>query len=406
MQLKVSRRRLLTLVFLSVCATPAVTGVLPDDRTDALYHRYQGGGITIQGPSILVQKKITDNFAVNGNWYQDYISSASIDVKLSASPYKEKRTQESAGFQYLHGKSTYSAGLIHGSEPDYTANTTYYSVSQDMFGDLTTLSMTYKRGWDKVMRDLKDPNGRIVNDPSFGGFDRNGNPISFKDADHRGYSVGLSQILTRTLIGSFNYEVLTDQGYLQNPYRKILYRNPGAGLGYTQAEQIYPNTRTSNAGSIQLKYYAPWRAAFTGSYRYFSDTWGIRAHTAEFGYTHPAFKSWIFDGSFRYYTQNAATFFSDLFPRANSQNFMARDRELAAFNSYTVGFGESYDFPIPRHPWINRSSFSIRFDHLLIDYKDYRNALLIGANPAWSAGNEPLYKLNANILQAFWSVWF
>jgi len=406
MQLNVSRHRLLTLIFLSVCATPAVTGVLPDDRTDALYHRYQGGGITIQGPSILVQKKITDNFAVNGNWYQDYISSASIDVKLSASPYKEKRTQESAGFQYLHGKSTYSAGLIHSTEPDYTANTTYYSLSQDMFGDLTTLSMTYKRGWDRVFRDLKDPNGQIVNDPSFGGFDKDGNPISFKDADHRGYSVGLSQILTRTLIGSFNYEVLTDQGYLQNPYRKILYRNPGAGLGYTQAEQIYPNTRTSNAGAIELKYYAPWRAAFTGSYRYFSDTWGIRAHTAELGYTHPAFKRWIFDGSFRFYTQNAATFFSDLFPRANSQNFMARDRELAAFNSYTAGFGVSYDFPIPRNPWINRSSFSVRFDHLLINYKDYRNALLIGSNPAWSAGNEPLYKLNANILQAFWSVWF
>jgi hypothetical protein len=406
MQLNVSRHRLLALIFLSVCATPAVTGVLPDDRTDALYHRYQGGGITIQGPSILVQKKITDNFAVNGNWYQDYISSASIDVKLSASPYKEKRTQESAGFQYLHGKSTYSAGLIHSTEPDYTANTTYYSLSQDMFGDLTTLSMTYKRGWDRVFRDLKDPNGQIVNDPSFGGFDKDGNPIAFKDADHRGYSVGLSQILTRTLIGSFNYEVLTDQGYLQNPYRKILYRNPGAGLGYTQAEQIYPNTRTSNAGSIELKYYAPWRAAFTGSYRYFSDTWGIRAHTAEFGYTHPAFKRWIFDGSFRFYTQNAATFFSDLFPRANSQNFMARDRELAAFNSYTAGFGVSYDFPIPRNPWINRSSFSVRFDHLLINYKDYRNALLIGSNPAWSAGNEPLYKLNANILQAFWSVWF
>ena len=47
MQLNVLRRRLLTLFFLSVCATPAITGVLPDDRTDALYHRYQGGGITM-----------------------------------------------------------------------------------------------------------------------------------------------------------------------------------------------------------------------------------------------------------------------------------------------------------------------------------------------------------------------
>jgi Protein of unknown function (DUF3570) len=411
MQLNVSRtttsllRRVLTLLALCLCATPALAGVLPDDRTDALYHRYQGGGITVQGPSILIQKKITDNFALTGNWYQDYISSASVDVKLSASPYKEKRTQESGGFEYLHGKSTYSAGIIHSSEPDYKSNTTYYSISQDMFGDLTTISMTYKRGWDKVYRDLKDAaTGQIINDPSFGGFDKNGNPISFKDADHRGYAVGVSQILTRTLISSFNFEVLTDQGYLQSPYRKILYLNPQAGLGYTQAEQIYPNTRTSNAASVELKYYLPYRAAVTGSYRYFSDTWGIRAHTAELGYTHPAFKRWIFDGTLRFYTQNAASFYSDLFPRANSQNFMARDRELAAFNSYTAGVGVSYEFPIPRNRWINRSSFNIRLDHLLIDYKDFRNALLIG--PEFTAGNEPLYKLNANIFQAFLSVWF
>ena len=70
MQLNVSRttpsllRRVLTLLALCLCVTPALAGVLPDDRTDALYHRYQGGGITVQGPSVLIQKKITDNFAV------------------------------------------------------------------------------------------------------------------------------------------------------------------------------------------------------------------------------------------------------------------------------------------------------------------------------------------------------
>ena len=394
-----------TLLALCLCVTPALAGVLPDDRTDALYHRYEGGGITVQGPSILIQKKITDNFAVNANWYQDYISSASIDVKLSASPYKEKRTQKSAGFEYLHGKSTYSAGLIHSREPDYDSNTTYYSISQDMFGDLTTVTMTFKRGWDKVYKDTKNAQGVIVNVTDFGGTDRNGNPISFKDADHRGYDVGLSQILTRNLIATFNYEVLTDEGYLQSPYREILYLSPGQGLGWTKGEQVYPNTRTSNAASVEAKYYLWYRAAVTGQYRYFSDTWGIRAHTAELGYTHP-WKKLIFDGSFRFYTQTAASFYSDLFPRVNFQNFEARDRELAAFNSYTIGAGASWDFPIPRNKWINRSTVTLHFDHLLIDYKDYRNALLIGANPAYTAGNEPLYKLNANILQLFASLYF
>src|ERR1700737_1786278 len=267
MQLTVFRKRILmslqrhtrTLLALCFCVTPTLAGVLPDDRADVLYHRYQGGGITIQGPSVLVQKKVTDNLAVNYNFYQDYITSASIDVKLSASAYKEERTQHSGGVQYLHGKSTYSAGIINSSEPDYKSDTTYYSISQDMFGDLTTLTMTYKRGWDKVYRDVKDANARIVNDPRFGNDDLKKPDIPFRDADHRGYSVGVSQILTRTLIASFNYEVLTDQGYLQSPYRQILYLNPQAGKGFTQAVQIYPNTRTSNAASVVLKYYLPYR---------------------------------------------------------------------------------------------------------------------------------------------------
>src|SRR3984893_1533523 len=415
MQLTVVRKRIRmslqrhtrTVLALCLCVTPALAGVLPDDRADVLYHRYQGGGITIQGPSVLVQKKVTDNLAVNYNFYQDYSPSASIDVKLWASQYKEQRTQHSGGFQYLHGKSTYSAGIINSNEPDYKSNTSYYSVSQDMFGDLTTVTMTYKRGWDKVYRDIKDPaTGRIVNDPRFGNTGLTGADIPFRDADHRGYSVGASQILTRNLIASFNYEVITDQGYLASPYRKIRYLSPGAGKGFTLADQVYPNTRTSNAAAIEAKYYLWYRAAVTAQYRYFSDTWGIRGHTAEIGYTHPAWKSWIFDGTFRFYTQNAASFYSDLFPRANFQNFEARDRELAAFNSFTIGVGASYDFPIPRNRWINKSSLNFRLDHLLIDYKDFRNALLTGTAPGFTAGNEPLYKLTATIFQAFVSVWF
>src|SRR6201999_716410 len=123
-----------------------------------------------------------------------------------------------AGFDYLHGKTTYSGGIINSKEKDYQSNTTYYSVSQDMFGDLTTVSMSFKRGWDRVFSDIKDATtGQIINQPSFGGLDKNGNPIAYKIADHRGYSLGLSQILTRSLIADFNYEVLTDEGYLQSP---------------------------------------------------------------------------------------------------------------------------------------------------------------------------------------------
>ncbi|TLY96369.1 MAG: DUF3570 domain-containing protein, partial [Gammaproteobacteria bacterium] len=229
------------------------------------------------------------------------------------------------------------------------------------------------------------------------------NGLNQASADHRGYSLSLSQVLTRNAILGFNYELLTDQGYLANPYRQIRYLSPGHGQGFTPADQVYPNTRTSSAASAQLKYYLPYRAALTGKYRFFHDTWGILAHTVELDYAHPVGKHWTFDGSLRYYRQGAADFYSDLFPRANYQNFMARDRELAAFHSYTVGAGGSWQFAMPGVPSLGKNSINVRVDHLLVDYSDFRNALLAGT---YGAGNEPLYELNANIFQVFVSIWF
>ncbi len=393
-----------TLVATCVLGPPAVAGVLPDDRADVLYHRYEGGGITIQGPSVLVRKKIGDSVSVSANYYEDLISSASLDVQLSASKYKETRKQKSFSVDYLHGKTTYSAGVINSREPDYEANTTFYSVSQDMFGDLTTLTMSYKRGWDRVYADVKE-DGHIVNQPDFGGTGADGNPIAFRIAEHRGYGLSLSQILTRNMLLSLNYEVLTDQGYLASPYRKIRYQSAG-GVGFTLADQIYPGTRTSSAASAQIKYYLPYRAAVTAQYRFFSDSWGIQAHTGEIGYTHPAWRNWIFDGSFRYYRQTSADFYSDLYTRANEFNFMARDRELAQFQSYSFGVGASYDFRIPHAPWIARSSANFRFDHITINYDNFRNALLTDPGNGVVAGTEPLYTLNANVVQVFVSIWF
>ena len=69
-----------------LAAVPALAGVLPEDSVDVMYHRYQGGGITVQGPSILVQKRLGDHFAVNAQYYQDMISSASIESRPRPSP--------------------------------------------------------------------------------------------------------------------------------------------------------------------------------------------------------------------------------------------------------------------------------------------------------------------------------
>ena len=375
--------------------TSAIAGVLAEDRADALYHRYQGDSVTIHGPSVLVRKKLGENFAVNANYYMDFVTSASIDVRLSASEYKEKRTQKSAGFEFLRGKSTYSMGVIDSRESDYIADTAYFNVSQDMFGDLTTVSLGYKRGWNDVFRNVKNADGSKTRDPTFA-----------DQVDTRGYSLGISQILTRDLISGLNFEVITDEGYLNSPYRSVRYAASGDPRGFALQSEVYPRTHTSTAAAVRMKYFLPYRAAVEGSYRFFTDTWGVQSNTLDIGYTHPAFRRWVFDGRIRYYSQTAADFYRDLFPRRDFANFIARDKELATYKSYTIGVGASYEFNIPWAPWAQKNTLNARIDHITIDYEDFRDATATNPGNGVLAGAEPLFKLNANVFQLFLSVWF
>lgn len=359
-------------------------GVLPDDRVDLLWHDYDGGGIQVEGPSVLIQKKLTDDFAVNANYYTDMITSASIDVVTQASPYKEQRHQGSVGFEFLNGKTTYSGGEIHSVEPDYLSNTGYFAISQDMFGDLTNVSMGFTRGWDWVGR---VDHGVVQN--------------FHQSVDRRNWQLGISQILTRNSLLTFNYEATDSEGYLNNPYRSARYLS-SSGSGYSYEEERYPHTRTGNALSLEYKYYLPYRASIDGSYRFYTDTWSIIAHTFTLGYTQPIGQSWILDGTVRYYRQREASFYSDLYPYFDSQNFLARDRELAAFDSVTLGGGVTYQLPITRYSWLQRSTMNFRYDRLSIHYKDFRDVLI----PAEGPGTEPFYVLDANVMQFFLSAWY
>ena len=370
-------------------------GVLPEDEADFAWNRYSGGGQVIEGKTWLIRKKIGDKVSVEYSHLIDVVSGASIDVQLSASPYVEQRTQDSLSAEYMHGKSTYSVSFSHSTEPDYHSNTAVFSISQDMFGDLTTVSMSYRRTWNDVFKMLKETDGTKVHDPAFGE----------KTMDQRSYGVGLTQILTRNSILSANFEVITDQGWLSNPYREVAYLDPTSGKGFSLEPETDPSTRTSNALGLDYKYYLPYRASADVKYRYFQDTWGIRAHTAELGYTQP-WRNFTFDGTFRYYTQTHADFYSNVFQFSNQFNFMSRNRELATYYSYSIGAGATYQFTIPRVRFIQKSTINLRYNHLFLDYKDFRNALLVDPAAGVSIENAPLYSVGINIVQLFFSIWF
>lgn len=373
--------RTLARALLILASTPVLAGVLPEDRADALYHSYDGGGVEVAGPSILVRKGDNKRFSGSVNYYVDSITSASIDVLTQGSPYNEQRTQWSGSLDYLHADTTMTASYTNSSESDYKADTYSFGISQSMFGDLTTVSIGYSRGFDEITSNV---NANID-----------------EDADHQSYHVSLSQVLTKSMILSLNYDGITDEGYLQNPYRNILVVDPlNPVIDFSNPER-YPRTRTSNAVSANLLYYLPYRAVVKLFYRYFVDDWDIEAHTAELRYTHPFGDRWIFDTGFRYYQQTDAEFYADVFERPDQQNFVARDKELSEFTDYTLGFGVTYKLLSKGWGYIDKATLNFRYDRIWFDYdnfSDVRNA----TDPA----AVPTYEFEADVIQIFGSIWY
>ncbi len=370
------------LALFALLPATALAGVLPEDRADLMYHYYDGGGVTIDGPSLLVRKKFAEKYAVSASAYMDMVSSASIDVITTASPYDEERTQLGVGFEYLRGKVTYAASFSNSSENDYNADTAGFSISQDMFGDLTTVTLSFNRGWDDVTRRDDD--------------------VFRDEIDRRIYGVDISQIATKRLILGLAIETITEEGFLNNPYRQVRFVDPGAALGYDYEFERYPRTRTGNAFSVRARWYLPYRAALQGDYRFYNDTWGIDASTAEVSYTQPVRDDLTVDVHYRYYMQNGADFYSDLFPRADFQNFLARDKELASMQSHTLGFGVAWEFKPSMVNFLGKAALNLKVDYILFKYDDFRDLRVTGVAP----GTEPLYDFNASVIRLFFSGWF
>ncbi len=285
---------------------------LPTDKAEALIHVYKGGGVEATGPALLVRKSLAGKVSLSGTYYVDMISNASIDVVTTASPFKEKRTALDVGLDYVVRDTTITLGRGNSREPDYTADSVSVDVAQEVFDNMTTVSLGYTRAWDRV--------GHSLN-----GF--------FDQARHWRYRLGLTQVLTPHWVAGVQFEAVSDDGYLGSPYRVA--RVFGAAV-----PERNPRTRSSRAMTFNATGNLGAGSAVRAEYRYFWDTWQIRAHTFELGYARQFATHWTGEAFARLHTQSSALFYSD---NASTETlYLSRNRQLASFNSPSLGTKVSY----------------------------------------------------------------
>ena len=354
--------RILAAATLSLAAVALSAATLPEDRIEAMYHSYDGGGVTVDGPAVHARKQFAGQFVAKADYYVDSISAASIDVVTSASPYNEKRTEVGMGFDWLYADALMGVSYTHSDESDYQSDTYGINVAQEVFGGMTTIGMGYYHGDDVVERVDTD----------------------FEDSiDRDGFRIGVNQVLTPRVVATLDYEAVLEEGFLNNPYRSA--RVQGA-----QVPEVYPGTRTSQTFAASgLASVSP-DMSVHGGYRYFTDTWDIRSHTFEAGASRHITPTLLADLNLRYYTQDGASFYSDNFEQ--EYNYMARDKELSTFDSWSIGGRLTWNLKGRLPSFFRQSSFTLSYDYIQFDYDDFTDVR-----------NGELYEFHSNVFQIYFS---
>ncbi len=143
--------------------------------------------------------------------------------------------------------------------------------------------------------------------------------------------LGITQVMGVNDIAQLNAGLSRASGYLSDPY-KAFEKRPDERTSYTLLAR-WNHHFLATGGSARL------------SYRYFGDSWKIRAHTFSAEYTQPFGNGWSLTPIARLYTQSAASFYVDadpsIYPFApnpptGAVNY-SEDQRVSAYGARTLG---------------------------------------------------------------------
>jgi hypothetical protein len=88
-------------------------------------------------------------------------------------------------------------------------------------------------------------------------------------------SAGVTQVLTPTTIVHVNYGLTVQEGELGNTWNVVPLANGERGA------ELLPSSRTRHALVGRMSQFLPWNGALRLYYRFYTDDWGIEAHSVE-----------------------------------------------------------------------------------------------------------------------------
>jgi len=276
--------------------------------------------IRAHSPSVAVTAPVASDWSIEGTLTADDVSGASPRYHTAVSGASHMQDERKAGdvavTRYFR-RGTLTAGAAYSTEHDYVSRALSLNGTVSSEDNNTTWAFGLAGSRDSI-----DPVNHVV-----------------VDEHKRTVSVlaGVTRVLTPNDIGQLTLTRTNGDGYFNDPYK--LFDNR-------------PRSRRQNTVLLRWNHYVDATGGTTRlGYRYYSDSYRIRAHTLSGEYVQPLGGGWSVVPEVRLYTQSAAYFYYDPvydgtlgppFPPgfssgAGPDRLSSPDQRLSGFGAVTVG---------------------------------------------------------------------
>jgi hypothetical protein len=263
--------------------------------------------INVNAYSVMGMTPIAGKWSISTTYTNDSVTGASPEhhSTLSGASMKESRQAIDLSVTRYLPKGSVTLGSSYSAEHDYISRG--YSAQESISTEDKNTTFTF--------------GGSYTTDSI--------NPTNDKQSfyDKKSYSgmIGVTQVLTKDDIVQLNLGYTSGKGYFNDPYKLFDQR---------------PDKRESKTFMTRWNHHFDRRDGTTRlSYRYYTDSFGINAHTFGMEYVQPLPHEWTVTPLFRYYTQTAATFYLPYFPDAGATlgSYFSLDQRLSAFGATSIG---------------------------------------------------------------------
>lgn len=175
--------------------------------------------------------------------------------------------------------------------------------------------------------------------PSFSAFDKeNRNSYSL--------SLAISQILSAKLQGSIFMDVVLQNGLLSTPFQRVYFGDMNDFFidDFQLADDVerLPDSRFKIPIGARLNYYLNDVVVLRSYYRFYTDDWGVSAHTASLEVPVKLGDSFTFYPTYRFYGQAKADYFYGKEEALSTHDFYSSDYDLSKYTAHQYGVGVQY----------------------------------------------------------------